>query len=298
VLTLSYGEIDFLFTGDAENEAEASILVQSIVPLAEVEILKVGQHGSRTASSQAFLDIVRPEVAIYMAGVGNQYGYPHEETISALEDIGAEIYGTDTHSTVVVETDGQDYTVITTSAPEPTRTPTPTGTPPSMPISAPAPTTAPAPTPPPDTGIPASLPEDVIPLTVPGFSFKEKSDYFAPMWEGEEYSAYSSFLPKAGSEFYNKVESLMVEVYLFEDEASAGAAFDNLVAGGTSSIETEVGGVTAILTYDEDFGEAAAIQQQGRLVIMSDAMPPLTTWTFDEEVLKDAAIEGLKAIRL
>ena len=111
VLLLSYGEIDFLFTGDAEQDAEASILVQSIVALAEVEILKVGLHGSRTSSSQAFLDIIKPKVAIYMAGVGNRDGHPHAETILALEDIGAEIYGTDTDGTIIVVTDGVEYTV-------------------------------------------------------------------------------------------------------------------------------------------------------------------------------------------
>lgn len=114
VLMLSYGEIDFLFTRDAEHEAEASILVQSIVPLAEVEILKVGHHGSRTASSQSFLDIIHPAVAIYMAAVGNRYGHPHEETISALQAIGVEIYGTDTHGTIVVETDGETSAITFT----------------------------------------------------------------------------------------------------------------------------------------------------------------------------------------
>ncbi|NVM22360.1 MAG: lamin tail domain-containing protein [Desulfobacterales bacterium] len=145
VLMLSYGEVDFLFTGDAEQEAEASILVQSVVPVPDIEILKVGHHGSRTSSSQAFLDIIQPEVAIYMAGIGNRYGHPHEETISALQDIGAEICGTDTHGTVVVETDGQDYIVITTSAPVPTATPT--ATPTSTPIDTPTPTPMPSPIP-------------------------------------------------------------------------------------------------------------------------------------------------------
>ncbi len=111
VLSLSYGEVDFLFTGDAEKEAEASMLGAGIVP--NVEILKVGHHGSRTASSQAFLEVVQPEVAVYMAREGNQYGHPHEETISALQTIGALIYGTDVNSTILVTTDGLTYTVET-----------------------------------------------------------------------------------------------------------------------------------------------------------------------------------------
>ena len=107
--TLSYGEIDFLFTGDAEQEAEASMLATGLVP--DVEILKVGHHGSRTASSPSFLAATQPEAAIYMAGVDNQYGHPHEETISALQAIGALIYGTDVNGTVTVSTDARTYTI-------------------------------------------------------------------------------------------------------------------------------------------------------------------------------------------
>jgi len=61
VLSLSYGQVDFLFTGDAEQEAEASMLMEGIVP--DVEILKVGHHGSRTASSIQFLQAAKPECA-------------------------------------------------------------------------------------------------------------------------------------------------------------------------------------------------------------------------------------------
>ncbi|MFC1994224.1 MBL fold metallo-hydrolase [Chloroflexota bacterium] len=109
VLRFSYGEIDFLFTGDAEVEAEGDMLVQSVIQMPDVEVLKVGHHGSRTASSPAFLAAIQPEVpiiAIYMAGTGNQYGHPHEETITALNEVGAEIYGTDTHGTIIVSSDG------------------------------------------------------------------------------------------------------------------------------------------------------------------------------------------------
>lgn len=111
VLRLSYGNIDFLFTGDAEMEAEASIL--AFGPELQSEILKVGHHGSKTSSSKAFLAEVQPEMAIHMAGTGNRYGHPHAETISALEGIGAEIYGTDMNGTILIITDGTIYAVQT-----------------------------------------------------------------------------------------------------------------------------------------------------------------------------------------
>ncbi len=109
VLSLNYGEVDFLFTGDAEQEAESSMVNAGIVP--DAEILKVGHHGSSSSSSAQFLDIVKPLLAIYMAGEGNSYGHPHQETIAALTQIGAEIYGTDIHGTIVVSTDGESYTI-------------------------------------------------------------------------------------------------------------------------------------------------------------------------------------------
>ncbi len=64
-----------------------------------------------SSSSEDFLQITSPTLAIYMAKEGNSYGHPHEETITKLTDIGAEIYGTDVHGTIVVSTDGLDYTV-------------------------------------------------------------------------------------------------------------------------------------------------------------------------------------------
>ncbi len=106
---LSYGDIDFLFTGDAEEEAESSMIAAGI--LADIDILKVVYNASRSSSSQAFLDIVQPEVAIYMAGEDNTYGHPHAETIEALEDIGAEVYGTDVCGTITVVTNGNEYTI-------------------------------------------------------------------------------------------------------------------------------------------------------------------------------------------
>jgi len=111
VLSLSYGGIDFLFTGDAEVAAEAGMIAAGV--LSDIDILKVGHHCSRTASSPAFLNVTKPEVAVYMAAVGNTYGHPHTESISALQSIGATIYGTDTLGTIVISTDGTSYIIET-----------------------------------------------------------------------------------------------------------------------------------------------------------------------------------------
>ena len=115
VLQLDYGQVDFLFEGDAGIAAENSMISAGM--LSDIDILKVGHHGSRSASSPAFLAITHPEVAVYMAGAGNSYGHPHQETLTALAGIGAKIYGTDKYGTIVIDTDGGTYNVTTEKTP-------------------------------------------------------------------------------------------------------------------------------------------------------------------------------------
>ena len=150
VLHLAHGNIDFLFTGDAEKEAEGAMMALSSVSVPDVEILKVGHHGSKTASSKDFVAITSPEVAIYMAAEGNRYGHPHEESITVLNAVGAKIYGTDIHGDIVVTTDGETYTLqlekqaepLSVTAPTPPPAPTPTPTPTPQPTPPPAPSEA------------------------------------------------------------------------------------------------------------------------------------------------------------
>lgn len=103
VLRLVYGASSFLFMGDADQAAEASILSMGL-PI-QADILKVGHHGSATASSPAFLGAVKPEIAVYSAGAGNPYGHPHPETLAALSATGVQVYGTDVNGSVVVSAD-------------------------------------------------------------------------------------------------------------------------------------------------------------------------------------------------
>ena len=115
VLHLRYGQVSFLFTGDAETSAEKDMI--STVESARLNstVLKVGHHGSSTSSSLEFLNVVRPQIAIYSAGSGNGYGHPHSQTIDNLLAVGALVYGTDDAGTVIVETDGASLQVHTTS---------------------------------------------------------------------------------------------------------------------------------------------------------------------------------------
>jgi len=120
VLRVSLGERDFLFTGDAEDAAESRILDR--LRRVDAEVLKVGHHGSKTSSSKRFLDAVLPYFAVISASLTNQYGHPHQETLTALTDVGAQIYCTHRHGHVVVTTDGRELTVAPATAQPPSAT--------------------------------------------------------------------------------------------------------------------------------------------------------------------------------
>lgn len=105
-LYLQYGDIQFIFMGDCEEEVEDEILDEYTFSSFEIDFLKVGHHGSRTSSSPKFMTDISPAYVIYSAGEGNSYGHPHQESIDAWNTIGAEVYGTDIHGTIVVTTEG------------------------------------------------------------------------------------------------------------------------------------------------------------------------------------------------
>jgi competence protein ComEC len=108
VVKLQVCSKSFLFTGDAEEDAEQS-MISAAVNL-QSDVLKVGHHGSNTATSQAFLDLVSPSYAIISAGENNSYGHPHEETMQKLLAKGVTIYGTITSETIITSTDGTTIT--------------------------------------------------------------------------------------------------------------------------------------------------------------------------------------------
>lgn len=127
VLKMTYGEISYLFTGDAGTPAEESMLSAGLD--LDADVLKVGHHASRYASSAKFLSAVSPAISVIEVGAGNDYGHPHEEAVERLEATGSRIYRTDLDGTVIVATDGRALTVATDGTPAATVTPTPTMTP-------------------------------------------------------------------------------------------------------------------------------------------------------------------------
>ncbi len=111
VLSLTYGKVTFLFTGDAGATSEADMLASGLVTRADV--LKVGHHGSSTSSTKAFLETVSPDIAVISVGAGNTYGHPAKSTLERLESEKVSVYRTDLDGEITVTSDGATLTVET-----------------------------------------------------------------------------------------------------------------------------------------------------------------------------------------
>jgi competence protein ComEC len=111
VLEIVYGDVALLLTGDISAEVERHIV--PLLTAARIRVLKVAHHGSRTSTSQTLLDAWRPQVALISAGRGNTFGHPAPEVLRRLEASGAQIYRTDLHGQITLQTDGGDVQVTT-----------------------------------------------------------------------------------------------------------------------------------------------------------------------------------------
>jgi len=104
VLMVQYGQSRILFTGDMEMEAEID-LVESGADL-KADLLKVGHHGSYSSTCYRFLKAVAPTYAVISVGAANEYGLPHQDPLSRLQDAEVTIYRTDKMYTVTAISDG------------------------------------------------------------------------------------------------------------------------------------------------------------------------------------------------
>lgn len=110
VTLLVDGNKKALFTGDADYKVENQLHTL----LSDVDVLKVSHHGSKTATSQAFLQVVKPEYAIICTGK-NGYGHPDKTVIKRLEKAGSKVYRTDYDGNIIVEFNNNQVSVSTHS---------------------------------------------------------------------------------------------------------------------------------------------------------------------------------------
>lgn len=115
VIRISYGRRSVLLVGDAEAEAERTLLERDPT-LLRSDLLKIGHHGSRTSTTQAFLEAVSPRVALVCSGVRNRYGHPDPGVMQRLEAFGVAVARTDRGGDIVWETDGELVRLVRPSA--------------------------------------------------------------------------------------------------------------------------------------------------------------------------------------
>jgi competence protein ComEC len=117
ILLLRYGNISFLFTGDLEIEGEQALIASHRAGL-QATVLKVPHHGSRTSSSETFLQAVQPEVAVFSVGEFNWHRLPDPQILSRYHTGSRILLRTDQQGAIEIVTDGQDYTIRTYAAAE------------------------------------------------------------------------------------------------------------------------------------------------------------------------------------
>ena len=113
VLLGEIGPSRVLLMGDVEEGIDPSLLAEG---LPHVDLLKVAHHGSKTATTEPFIEATRPKVAVASAGAGNPYGHPAKATLDRLAAAGARVLRTDRDGTVVVGFEAGEMTVRTEGA--------------------------------------------------------------------------------------------------------------------------------------------------------------------------------------
>ena len=87
----------FMFMGDASTNTEKEILSKYNLP--DIDVLKVGHHGSKTSSGREFIDEIRPKYSIISVGKKNRYGHPNKEVLDNLNN--SKIYRTDIDGSIM-----------------------------------------------------------------------------------------------------------------------------------------------------------------------------------------------------
>lgn len=108
---IKYKDFSALITGDLEYNGERNFLNEYCGKNLDVDVLKVGHHGSNTSSSKPFLNKVKPEVSVISVGKNNQYNHPEQPLLERLYACDSKVYRTDKDKTVTVMTYGKEYYV-------------------------------------------------------------------------------------------------------------------------------------------------------------------------------------------
>ena len=106
VMQVVYGENEFLLTGDSPISIEKYLVSLGVQEL-ESDVLKAGHHGSRTSTSDEYLDAVKPKYVIFSRGCDNSYGHPHVEVVEKVQKRSIPILDTCESGTISFQSDGR-----------------------------------------------------------------------------------------------------------------------------------------------------------------------------------------------
>lgn len=106
-LRITHGDNSMMFTGDAGSRPERDMIDEGMD--LETDLLHAGHHGSSTSNSYYFLRESNPRYVVISCEEDNMYGHPHEEALSRFNDLGAEVFRTDTQGTIIAVSDGKTF---------------------------------------------------------------------------------------------------------------------------------------------------------------------------------------------
>lgn len=105
MLKLVYKQFSILFTGDIEKIAEKEMLKKYKNDELKSTVLKIAHHGSKTSSTEEFINMVNPQIALIGVGENNKFNHPNEEVIDRLEKKNIKIYRTDENGEITLKID-------------------------------------------------------------------------------------------------------------------------------------------------------------------------------------------------
>ena len=112
VYMIRYNDLKIMVTGDLlEDDEQEMIEYYKDTDKLKCDILKVAHHGSKSSSSEAFLDAVKPRIAVIQCGLNNFYGHPHKQTLERLEERGIQVFRTDISGAVGIDIHGSRISI-------------------------------------------------------------------------------------------------------------------------------------------------------------------------------------------
>lgn len=109
VIKFNYEDTSFLFTGDINSDAEKSLLNDDI----DCDVIKIAHHGSKTSSSEEFIEKTGAKIAVIQASKDNIYGFPNKQVVNVLNKLNVDTYITGQDGAVVIYDDGDNLKIKT-----------------------------------------------------------------------------------------------------------------------------------------------------------------------------------------